>query len=191
MKAICYKDLSAHGPVEVCKDLCNRLMAHQAERGHTRTDILARMSFENRLKPSFEGNPNRFLLVAYDGETPIGYVFANSDVLTEEVLSARPEWAAEFPVGSGELYPQNLPVPCRIADLNNLYVMPEYRGEHVGQELMDQAMKWMRSVPDVKYLFTHVSNGNNPGPFYEKQGFHFSHKVWDGFLEAYILEVKS
>lgn len=136
MKTICYKDLPVHGPVEACEDLCNHLIAHQAERGKIRPDILAGMDFEIRLKPSFDRNPNRFLLVAYDGKTPIGYVFANSDILTGENLLARPDWAAEFPAGSGEPYPQELPVPCRIADLNNHYVMPAYRGAHVGHELI-------------------------------------------------------
>lgn len=189
MNTIRYEDLSHHANAEVCHALCDKLMAHQAQRGIIRPDILAGMCFENRLKPSFESNPNRFLMVSYDDETPIGYVFANAFLLTREALTVRPDWAAEFPAGSGELYPQDLPVPCTVADLNNLYVLPEYRGAQVGQQLINQAMAWMRTVKNVKYIFTHVSNGNNAGSFYEKQGFRFSHKVWGGFLEAYLIKI--
>lgn len=49
-----YKDLTT-GPVEVCRDLRNKLLAHQAQKARFRADILAGMNFENRLKPGFEG----------------------------------------------------------------------------------------------------------------------------------------
>ena len=189
METIRYENLSDRHDAEVCRDLCNQLMVYQGKKGIIRPDILAGMNYENRLKPSFEANPNRFLMVAWDGEKPIGYVFANAGVLTREDLTVRPPWASEIPNADGEMYPLDLPVPCTIADLNNLYVMPEYQGQHVGQHLVDQALAWMGAVKDVKYFFTHVSNGNNAGAFYEKQGFRFSHDVWGGFLKAYIKEL--
>ena len=185
MSKIEYRNLSANGPVEVCRELSDRLYAHQAERGKIRKDVLAAMRFDTRLKPSFEEGGERFLLVAYDGDRPVGYVFANAWVMREEFLDARPGWAQDLPADSQGFYPRWLPTPCKIADLNNLYVLPEYRGEHIGQTLAERALEWMRQVPEVRYLFVHVSNGNDAGTFYEKLGFRHSHPVFNGFIEAY------
>jgi ribosomal protein S18 acetylase RimI-like enzyme len=68
-------------------------------------------------------------------------------------------------------------------------VLPEYREQNIGSELMDKGMEWLRSVPDVRYIFVHVSNGNNAGSLYEKYGFIYSHEVYDGMIDAYIIEV--
>ena len=186
---ITYKDLSADGPVEECRDLCNALMQLQADRSVKYKKILESMDFENRLKPSFNGAKNRFLYVAYDRDKPLGYIFCEADAVTEETKKARPGWADLIPEKAGELYPSNLVVPAVVSHLNNLYVMPEYREQHIGSELMDKGMEWLRSVPDVRYMFVHVSNGNNAGLLYEKYGFIYSHEVYDGMIDAYIIEV--
>lgn len=189
MSEIQYRDLSANGPVEVCRELSDRLYAHQAEMGKIDKDILGAMRFETRLKPSFESSGERLLLVAYDGEIPVGYIFANTSVMQKEFLNFRPPWAQSFSADLEGFYPTWLPTPCKVADLNNLYVLPEYRGQHIGQELIQRAMDWMKSSPDVKYIFVHVSNGNNAGTFYEKYGFRYCHKVLDGIIDAYYQEV--
>ncbi len=185
---ITYKDLSAGGPVEECKDLCNALMQLQASRSVKYKEILESMNFENRLKPSFNGAEKRFLYVAYDGDKPVGYIFCEAGTVVEEIKKARPEWADVIPENTGELYPDNLPVPSIASHLNNLYVLPEYREQHIGSELMNKGMEWLRNVPDVRYVFVHVSNGNNAGSLYEKYGFRYSHEVYDGMIDAYIIE---
>ncbi|TWH77748.1 GNAT family N-acetyltransferase [Sedimentibacter saalensis] len=186
---ITYKDLSSDGPVEECRDLCNALMKLQADRGVKYKEILESMDFENRLKPAFNGAKKRFLYVAYDRDKPVGYIFCEADTVTEETKKARPGWADLIPENAGELYPSNLVVPAVASHLNNLYVLPEYREQHIGSELMDKGMEWLRSVPDVRYIFVHVSNGNNAGSLYEKYGFIYSHDVYDGMIDAYIIKV--
>lgn len=189
MNNITYKDLSVEGPVEECRELCNRLMKLQADRGVKYKGILEAMNFDDRLKPSFEGAEKRFLYVAYDGDKPVGYIFCDAGTVTDEIKKGRPSWAASIPKNAGELFPDNLPVPVVTSHLNNLYVLPEYRNQEIGKELMVKAMEWLRSVPEVKYIFVHVSNGNDAGAFYQKYGFKYSHDVYDGMIDAYVIEV--
>ena len=54
------------------------------------------MNFENRLQPAFENSDEKALLVAFDGEQPIGYVFVNAEMLTQDKFNERPEWANQF-----------------------------------------------------------------------------------------------
>jgi len=189
MNKIIYKDLSANGPIEECRELCNALMQLQAERGVKYKEILASMSFYNRLKPSFEDAKERYLYVAYDGNKPIGYIFCDAFIITEEMKRFRFDWAKKLPSDAKGLYPDELTIPVKASHLNNIYVKPEYRNLHIGRELMKKGMEWLRSVPDAKYIFVHVSNGNNAGSLYEKYGFHYSHAVFDGMIDAYWLEI--
>lgn len=176
------------GPVEECRILCNELMKLQAERAHSYKDILGAMNFENRLKPSFENAKERFLLVAYDNDLAIGYVFASTEWVYEAADQAKPEWAMGFPKGSKWIYPEDIPLPFKIGELVNLNIKPEYRGLHIGEHLMDKAMKWLRTRENVDRLMVYVSNGNNPGTFYERYGFKHSFSVLDGMIEAYAQE---
>lgn len=106
-----YRDMTA-GPVEVCRDLCNKLMAHQAQRGTIHPEALAGMNFDNRLKPSFEGAEEKFLLVAFDGETPVGYVFADAEMVPEEARNfLPPRWGLEGGLG---FYPPDMPLPAKV-----------------------------------------------------------------------------
>lgn len=181
-----YRDMTA-GPVEVCRELCNKLMAHQAQHGTIHPEVLGAMTFDSRLKPSFEGAKEKFLLVAYDGETPVGYVFADAEVVSEEARNfLPPRWGLKEGLG---FYPPDMPLPAKVGGLNNLYVLPEYRGQGVGKELMDRAMEWLRAVPGVEWLTVNVSNGNDAGPFYEKYGFRYTHDVAMGFIKTYALKV--
>lgn len=183
-KDIVYRDLSS-GPVEACRDLCDKLMAYQAEKAVVGKEIIASMCFENRLKPSFENAAVRFLLVAYDGEKPVGYMFATVDTVTEESMNIPLSWMKLLPPDSMGFYPPNFPTPTKVGCLNNLFLLPEYRGLGIGKELFERGLEWLRGAPDLEYWFLDMSNGNNMAPFYEKYGFRHSHAVFGGIIEAY------
>lgn len=183
-KDIVYRDLSS-GPVEVCRDLCDKLMAYQAEKAVVGKEIIASMCFEKRLKPSFERAAERFLLVAYDGEKPVGYMFAKVNTVTEADKVIPPDWMKLLPPGSIGFYPLDLATPVRVGQPENLFLLPEYRGRGIGKELFERALEWLRGAPDLGYWFLDMSNGNNMAPFYEKYGFRHSHTVFGGIIEAY------
>ena len=172
---ITYRDLS-NGDVEVCRDLCNALMQYQASKGYIFPEKLAAMNFDNRLKPSFEEAEEKLLLVAFDGEKAIGYVFAEVVTILKESMA--------YQMG---VLPNYLPEGTRCGELTNLYVMPEYRGQNVGKELADSAMEWIKNRENVKHGLVCVSNGNNAATFYAKYGFEFSHDVKGGFVKAYVV----
>lgn len=183
-KNIIYKDMT-QGDVTICKDLSDKLYAHQAEMSQVPKykAILGNMKFEKRLGPSFAKAEEKQLIVAFDGDTPIGYVFVNTEVVQAEDVAAAP------PMGEGKgFYPDWLETPVKLAELNNLYVLPEYRGMGIGKELMDRAMAWLRSIPDAKWIFVFVSNGNNAASLYAKYGFKHSHQVMGGIIDAYYQE---
>ena len=173
------------GPIETCQELCNELMVLQAERAVKYKDILAAMNFSNRLKPSFEAAPERFLLVAFDGGKAVGYVFSSTEVVTDEVYEQRPDWTSAFTKDSHWIYPDDLARPYKIGELVNLYIKQEYRGLHIGGYFMNEAMAWLHSRERLDRLMVYVSNGNNPGSLYEKYGFHRSFDVLDGMITAY------
>jgi GNAT superfamily N-acetyltransferase len=158
MAEITYKSIT-DGNIEICRDLCDALMAYQAEKGVIHPEVLRAMNFDNRLKPGFEGAAEKQLIVALDGGKPVGY----------------PDW---------------LEMPAKIGCLSNLYVLPEYRGRGIAMNLCDRAMAWLRNVPDIRYIYVYVSNGNDGVvDFYKKFGFEYSHDVFGGFIIAYYQEL--
>lgn len=183
---ITYKEIT-DGNIEVCKELCNALMMHQADKGVIHPEVLSAMNFDNRLKPSFEGTEEKQLIVAFDGSKPVGYVFSSAELETEASKTARPAWASGLSgINETGFYPEWLPMPGKIGCLNNLYVLPEYRGRHIASILCDEAMLWLRNVPDIRYIYVYISNGNdNVIDFYKKLGFEYSHDVFGGFITAY------
>ncbi len=181
----------ADDSVEVCRGLCNALMAHQADSGVLHPEVLRAMNFDNRLKPSFEEAEEKQLFVAFDGSKPVGYVYSSAGLETEMSKTARPTWAEGLSgIQETGFYPEWLIMPERIGCLNNLYVLPTYRGRHIASDLCDRAMRWLRNVPGIKYIYVYISNGNNSViDFYEKFGFEYSHDVFGGFIIAYYQRV--
>jgi len=173
--------------VEICRALCDALMAHQAEKGVIHPEVLKAMNFDNRLKPCFEGAAEKQLVAAFDGGKPVGYVFSTASQETEASRAAKPAWAAGLSgIHQTGFYPDWLHLPAKVGCLNNLYVLPEYRGCRIATNLCDRAMAWLRSVPDVRYLYVYISNGNDGViDFYNKYGFEYSHDVFGGFIIAY------
>ena len=130
-REILYREL-ADGELGLCRDLCNALMAHQADHGTIHPEVLRAMSFDNRLKPSFEHAAEKQLIAAFDGDTPVGYIFSSVDWQTEASKTERPDWALGLSgIGKTGFYPDHLPMPQKIGCLNNLYVLLEYRGRHI------------------------------------------------------------
>ena len=192
MRNIKIIDFTKDSP-EICKDLCNSLMEHQAMMGKKYKKILASMNYDNRLALTFEKNKEKLLLVAMDNDKPIGYIFSIVENISEKSKEYKPPWTEtmekEDREGEG-FYSKSMKVPMMIGDINNLFLLPEYRGEKIAEKLMNQSLDWINSYKDVEKIFVMVSNGNNVGTFYERFGFKFDHDVFGGFIKAYSMNSK-
>ena len=94
-----------------------------------------------------------------------------------------------IPGGGTGFYPDWLETPVRVGALNNLYILPEYRGTGLGDALTTKGMEWLRALPGARYLFVDVSEGNNAADFYARYGFKFSHDVLGGIIKACYQEI--
>ena len=99
------------------------------------------MRYETRLKRSFDNTEEKLLLVAFDGEKPVGYLFAAAEEVTEESRRQLPPWSERIPGGGTGFYPDWLETPVRVGALNNLYILPEYRGTGLGDALTTKGME--------------------------------------------------
>ena len=175
--------------IDFLEPLCNSLMTFQADLATIRKDVMASMNFNNRLKPEYESTERKHMVVAYDGNVPIGFAFATiTDVLTEH-LTMKPSWAEDL---SGlSFYPENYTAPKKIGTFKLLYVDEQYRGYQVGKKLSNMLMNWFDENHDIDDLWVYVANGNEVvGTFYEKLGFDYSHSVFNGFVDAYMKKVR-
>lgn len=173
--------------VDFLKELVNELMKFQADHATIHPEIMGSMNYSNRLKPEFKGSSNEHMLIAYDGETPIGFAYGNISEVTKENFMAVPSMIANL--SGKKFYPENYQLPKSIGTFKLLYVKETYRGFSIGQQLTATLMDWLKSQ-DVQDLWVYVANGNeNVGKFYEKYGFHFSHSVCNGFIDAYVQEL--
>ena len=179
------RDCTSQGS-EICHELADALYQHQAAmaKDPLHKETLGNMRYENRLKPSFDSADEKQLLVAFDGEKPVGYIFTAAEEVTEESRRQLPPWGE----GAG-FYPDWLETPVRVGALNNLYILPEYRGTGLGDALTTKGMEWLRALPGARYLFVYVSEGNNAATFYARYGFKFSHDVLGGIIKAYYQEI--
>ncbi len=170
--------------IEICRDLCNELMAFQKSKAILHPEAFAGMNFDTRMKRSCEAALRSHIVVAYDGEQPIGYVFSTIDEVTDEHLGYFPDWA---PKGEGFLgfYPDWVKTPQKIGCLSNLYLRDGYKGQGVGGKLFASTMEWLGSFADSDLAFVYISNGNNNAyDFYTNKGFVYSHDVFGGFIKA-------
>lgn len=186
VKEIVYKDYT-NKSVEVCRELCNELMAYQAKQAVIGKEFFEAMTFENRLNAAFNQATIKSLIVAFNEDTPVGYIFLTADTINEEAKNYRPDWIRRFSADGNGLFPDWLKTPAKVATLNNLYISPEYRGHHIGKRLTEHGMNWLENSY-ADYFFVYVSNGNNVAPFYEKLGFKFSHPVFGGLIDAYYIK---
>jgi len=173
--------------IEMCRELCNELMAFQKSKATFHPENFDMMNFETRLKRSYDGAKEKQLVVAYDGEKPIGYVFSTVETVGEEARSFVPAWAKNYDSieNMTGFYPDWLELPQKLGSVNNLYVKPEYQGQKLGSTLFQTAMDWLKGYEDVQYVFIDVSNGNTRAyDYYLRHGFQLSHQVFGGFIQA-------
>lgn len=186
-REILYCDMT-NSDAACCKTLCNNLMKHQASVAVKYPELLSDMNFENRLKVAFDTAQCKKLIVAYCSDIPIGYIYGEIFEVTEDNVGRFKPFADQVSEEDADGYgliPPTLELPAYIADLVNLYVEPEYRSEHVGKELVQRMLEWFAQNENAKCWCVYVSNGNNPGTFYEKFGYSYSHEVLNGFITCY------
>jgi len=185
MSNINYKVVTTDN-IDFLEGLCNQLMKFQADHARIRSDIMASMNYNNRLKPEYASILRKHLVVAYDGERAVGFAFATVGRVTEENLKGKPGWASELN-GVG-FYPENYEVPKTIGTFKLLYVDDAYRDLSIGRQLSHMIMTWLNSQEDIDDLWVYVANGNEMvGKFYERYGFRLSHSVFNGFIDAYYV----
>ncbi|RXT07897.1 GNAT family N-acetyltransferase [Ammoniphilus sp. CFH 90114] len=157
--------------MEVCRDLCNELMAFQKSKSHIRTELFDSMNFETRMVPSIKKAIHNFIVVVKDADRIVGYVYSN--ISPKETYSN--EFATFFDLDSV----RRKNVGC----LSQFYIREEYQKHGVGSTLFDMSMEWLKGFDDVEDYFIYVSNGNyNALEFYKRKGFAVSHDILDGFI---------
>ncbi len=163
------------GNIEQCRDLCNELMAFQKSKAVMEPERFDTMSFDTRMKKSYEISLESQVLVVKDSGIPVGYSFST----IEDTQKSR---------SSGQytgLYPEWDSFPQKIGCLSNLYFREKYRGMGLGSRLFEMSMEWLEGFPDVDLILIYVSNGNDDAlSFYLNRGFTFSHDVYGGFIKA-------
>lgn len=58
-----------------------------------------------------------------------------------------------------------------VAEIGRVVVLPEYRGQHLGQAVVAEAEKWMR---EAGFRKVEISSRVNVADFYEKMGYCFN-----------------
>lgn len=171
--------------IDLCRDLCNELMAFQKTQAVFKPEFFDNMSYETRMKPGYEGAMEKQVLIIEDGGTPIGYAFNTVDIVTAEAAVQYPKWVGDLPNPESiqGFYPTDTVFPAKIGFVNNLYFRPEYRGMGLGQKMVSEALAWFKSFGDLDGILVHVSNGNDAAQkMYEKCGFLYDHDTFAGFI---------
>lgn len=157
--------------IEICRDLCNELMAFQQTKAHIRPEVFDNMRFETRLVPSVQNALHNHIVVVKDGEKPVAYVYSN--ISPKEAHSN--DFATFFDLST--LSKNN------VGNLAQFYIKEEYRKYGIGTKLFSMSMEWLHQFKDVEDYFIYVSNGNdNALEFYKRKGFAVSHDILDGFI---------
>lgn len=160
------------GDIEQCRELCDELMAFQKSKATIEPERFDTMSFDTRMRRSYDAALERYVVVAKDRGVPVGYAFATVESL--DSLSGPPFY----------LLPRT-GLPPRIGCLSNLYLRASYRGTGIGSRLFDMSMRWLESFDDVPLTYVFISNGNHDAyDFYLRRGFAYSHDVLGGFIIA-------
>ena len=172
-----------NGDIELCRGLCDELMAFQRSKAVIAKQAFDGMNFDTRLKASYDKAAEKYVAAAFDGDISAAYVFATIESTEGGDKSQIPDWA---PKTDGEVlgfYPDW--APERVGILNHLYIRDGYRGAGLGKKLLDMAMDWINGYVYIDTTFVYISNGNTEAmDFYLKNGFVYSHEVFGGFIKA-------
>lgn len=172
------------GNIELCRELCDELMAFQKSKAQLHPEWFDFMNFDTRMKKSHEHALRSQVVVIKDNGTPVGYVFSTIDNVDISERTSYPDWAPADKNSLG-FYPEWVTLPQKTGCLSNLYLRNEYRSSGLGLKLFNTAMEWLESFPDVNLTFVYISNGNDAAlKFYLEHGFTFSHDVFGGFITA-------
>jgi len=177
-----------------CRELCNQLMAYQQSKAVIAPEAFDGMNFDTRLAASFHKSSLKHVVVAKNGDVPIGYVFSTIESVSAGDKSTIPPWV---PVQQGQgqrvlgFYPDWDNPPDMVGCLNQLYIAPEHRGAGLGDKLFNTAITWIEGRHDgsdlVPMTFVYISNGNAAAlRFYLDRGFVISHDVYGGFITAAV-----
>lgn len=177
--------------IEICRNLCNELMKFQQSKATIAPECFDLMNFDTRMKPSYKNANFSQVLVAKDNDIPIGYIFSTVDTIKEK-MTVFPAWAPNREKkGIKGFYPDWIEYPITVGCISNFYIKEEYRGTGLALELLNQALYWLKSFKDIKIIFAYISNGNNKAlDFYLKNGFIYSHEVFDGFIKTTYYPIK-
>jgi GNAT superfamily N-acetyltransferase len=157
--------------IEVCRELCNELMAFQKSKATIKPEWFDNMNFDTRMIPSMKNAIHNYTVVVKDDDKIVGYVYSN--ISPKETYSN--DFATFFDLSS--VSRKN--VGC----LSQFYLKEEYRQNGIGSILFNMSMKWLTQFDDVEDYFIFVSNGNhNALEFYKRKGFSVSHEILDGFI---------
>ena len=170
--------------IELCRELCNELMAFQQSKAVIAPECFDGMNFDTRMKSSYDTALHKQVIVAKDNGKPVGYVFSTVDEVEEQARRYFPDWA---PTAEGSIgfYPDWAKLPQKIGCLSNLFVSEGYKGLGLGSKLFNMSMEWIDGFKDCELTFVYISNGNDRAyDFYIHKGFTYSHKVFGGFVKA-------
>ena len=174
--------------VEICRSLCDELMAYQKSKAFLFPEAFDSMSFDTRMKKSCENAVDSQIIVCKDltmGEEVVGYAFSTVEAISKESALLLPFWVPEPVSGLNGFYPDWLKLPQNIGCLNNIYIKDGYRNLGLGAEFIRMALSWFKKFSDIEYIFVYISNGNDDAlKFYETNGFNLSHDVFGGFITA-------
>lgn len=167
---VTYEEIS-EDKIDVCKDICNELMAYQKSISYIKTELFDDMNFESRLVSSVKKALHNQIVVVKDNEKIVGYVYSN--VSPKEAYSN--DFATFFDLSSV----RGNHVGC----LSQFYIKEGYRQYGIGSILFKKSMEWLRQFEDIEDYFIFVSNGNVVAlEFYKRKGFFVSHDILDGFI---------
>lgn len=153
------------------KELCNDLMTFQKSKARIHPELFDDMCFETRMVPSIEGAKENHLIVVWDKDEIVGYVYSN--IAAKETYSNA--FATFFDLESVE----GADVGC----LSQFYLKEGYRNSGIGSVLFEKSLAWLKGFEYIDDLFIFVSNGNDDAlAFYTHKGFTVSHDILDGFI---------
>lgn len=164
--------------LQVVQPLCDALMAYQKNQATLHPEWFDGMNYATRMVPAYKAALENHMIVAYDGDRPIGYAYSN--ICSKTTYSGG--FATLAPV---DFFDFSTVEGNEVGCLSQFYLMPEYRGTGIGSALFNQSMDWLNNFPQIKDTFIFVSNGNTPAfDFYQHKGFKHSHDILEGFIHV-------